>query len=68
MIIGGAIIPLPLRTTKDDKMYEYMTLNGDDLISAEQLNELAGDGWEFIQAVPYNNEWCFYFRRMQAAH
>ncbi len=52
-------------------MYEHKTMIGDDLISAEQLDQMGRDGWELMQIVPYvegmlalkPGEIVVYFRR-----
>ena len=53
-------------------MYEYKTMIGDDLPSVTNLNELAQQGWEFVQLVTYatgmmnitEGQVCVYFRRL----
>jgi len=57
-------------------MYEYKTIIGDDILSSDQVNEFAADGWELAFIVP----WCdgikslergqvaFYFRRPVVSH
>lgn len=53
-------------------MYEYKTIIGDGLISADQLNEQASAGWELVQIVPSTwkskelepGQFAFYFRRL----
>jgi hypothetical protein len=43
-----------------DKL-EYQVLNSKMLISAEQLNEQAADGWELVAIVPHPQMGVYYF-------
>ncbi len=40
---------------------EYKVLSANSLISEEQLNELAQDGWLLICVVPVEYKYYFYF-------
>ena len=44
-------------------MYEYQILNAKSLINAEQLNELAIQGWRLITIAQMNGKFYFYFER-----
>ncbi len=47
--------------------YEHKTLTANSLVSQEQLDEMAADGWLLLQIVDALSEtgsrWAFYFRR-----
>ena len=45
-------------------MYEYNILQGDTLVNAKQLNDLAKDGWRLIEIVQHNGRFYFYLERL----
>lgn len=48
-------------------MYEYQVLEGDDLVSEEQLNEFSKEGWRLITIAQKEQTYFFYFERMKKA-
>ncbi len=45
------------------KKYEYQVLTANSLINADQLNDLAKDGWRLIEIVVVEYTYYFYFER-----
>ena len=42
----------------------YKVLQADELINAEQLNELLADGWRLVTIVSALNSFYYYFERI----
>jgi hypothetical protein len=48
---------------KKSRNVEYKVLSANSLIPAEQLNDLAKDGWELVEIVPTESTFYYYFKR-----
>ncbi len=48
-------------------MYEHKTLFADSFPSAEQLDDMAVDGWEMFLLVPDGSQFVVYLRRLKRA-
>ena len=48
-------------------MYEHKTMHADSFPSAEQLDDLARDGWEMFLLMPDGHRYVVYLRRLKQA-
>jgi len=48
---------------KKSRRVEYRILSANRLIPAEQLNDLAKDGWRLVEIVPVEFTFYYYFEK-----